>query len=228
MQTKQCYYDDPYKNELECKVISSEQNGKYFNVILDQTIFYPQGGGQPSDQGVINDFKVELVSIINGEIIHQVKGEIQKDHLVKTMLNWDRRYKFMRYHTAGHVIHDVLTGLIKGLVPIKANHSSNAYIQYHGVIDPSKKDEIEKAVNEAVAADYPVATKSANYEELVKECPDLASTLPKNKPLRAIKIGDFPVMADGGVHVKSTKEIGTIKITEIKSENDTSIVYYQL
>ena len=66
MQTKQCYYDDPYKNELECKVISSEQNGKYFNVILDQTIFYPQGGGQPYDKGRIEGKDGKFIIIGSG------------------------------------------------------------------------------------------------------------------------------------------------------------------
>lgn len=78
MQTKQIYYQDPYKTELECKVLFVESSGNLFNVILDQTIFYPEGGGQPSDRGTLGDVKVEYVRIINGEIIHQVKGEIQE------------------------------------------------------------------------------------------------------------------------------------------------------
>lgn len=61
MKTKQIYYQDAYKKELSCKVISFEEKGKLRNVILDQTIFYPEGGGQPSDKGYLNNAKVEMV-----------------------------------------------------------------------------------------------------------------------------------------------------------------------
>lgn len=164
MQTKQIYYDDPYKKELDVKVLSIEPSGNLFNVILDQTIFYPEGGGQPSDRGILSDARVEYVRIINGEIIHQVKGEIQEGKQVKAILDWNWRYKHMKIHTAGHLLHDVLMGMVKNLIPIKASHGKKAFIEYRGEIDSLIKDKVEQTANERLQENLPVITKDSTYE----------------------------------------------------------------
>ena len=89
-----------------------------------------------------------------------------------------------------------------------------------------KAYEIEKKVNEILQKDLPVSTKEASYNELAKDCKFLPPHLPKDKPLRMIKIGDYPPMPDGGVHVKTTKEIGKIWIANITSQNGTTTIRY--
>lgn len=219
MKTKQIYYQDPYKTELDCQVISVEPSGNLYNIILDQTIFYPEGGGQPSDRGTLKTAKVEYVRVINGEIIHQAKGELQQGQSVKATLDWNSRYKNMKVHSAGHLLHDVLMTMTKNLIPLKGSHGKKAFLEYQGEIDLSLKEKLEREVNQAAQQGIEIITKESSYEELAKECQFLPPHLPKDKPLRMIKIGNFPAMPDGGIHVKNTNEIGKIWIANITVQN---------
>ena len=226
MQTKQIYYLDPYKTELEAKVLSVRPQGNLTNVILDQTIFYPEGGGQQSDRGTIGNTRVEYVHFQNGEIIHQVKGEIKESEAVKTAIDWNWRNKYMKIHTAGHLLHDVLMTMVKDLTPIKGGHGKKAFLEYSGEIDPLIKEKLETEVNNVAQQGLEVVTKETSYDELAKECQFLPTNLPKNKPLRMIKIGNFSSMPDGGVQVKNTKEIGKIWIANITVQSGTTNIRY--
>ncbi|KKQ38425.1 MAG: Threonyl/alanyl tRNA synthetase SAD [Candidatus Roizmanbacteria bacterium GW2011_GWA2_37_7] len=226
MKTKQIYYEDSYQKEIKCNILSVEPKGILLNVVLDQTIFYPEGGGQSSDKGHIGEAKVEYVRLSDGEIIHQVQGELKTGENVTALLDWNWRYKYMKIHTAGHALHDVLMTMFEGLYPIRGSHGKKAFLEYQGELDASKKDEIEKKVNEALQADLPVNTKESTYDELEKECRFLPPHLPKDKPLRMIKIGSYAPMPDGGVHVKTTKEIGTIWIANISSQEGKVKIRY--
>lgn len=186
MQTKQIYYQDPYQKELQCKVLSVEPKENLSNIILDQTIFYPEGGGQPSDRGVLGDAKVEYVRLSDGEIIHQVKGKLKVGEDIKAVLDWNWRYKYMRIHTAGHLVHAVLMTMVKDLVPLRGSHGKKAFLEYQGELDISKKEDMERKVNEVLQQDLPVVTKEVSYTELEKECQFLPPNLPKDKPLRMI------------------------------------------
>ncbi len=226
MKTKQIYYDDPYKKELDSKVLSIEQGLHLTNVILDQTIFYPEGGGQPSDRGTLGNTKVEYVRFSNGEIIHQVKGNISKGEQIKTILDWNWRYKHMKIHSAGHLLHDALMTMTKDLTPIKGGHGKKAFIEYKGVIDPSIKEKLEAEVNKTLQHGLEIVTRFVTYDELANESQFLTPNLPRNKPLRMIKIGNYPAMADGGVQVKNTKEIGKIWIANITVQNGITSIRY--
>lgn len=226
MQTKQIYYEDPYLKELECTVISLEPSGNLLNVIIDQTIFYPEGGGQPSDHGALGNAKVEYVRISNGEIIHQVKGEIQTEEMIKAVLDWDWRYKYMKIHSAGHLVHDVLMSMVKGLTPIKGGHGKKAFIEYQGEMDVNIKERLETDINTTAQQGLDIVTKFTTFEELQKDCQFIPPNLPKDKPLRMIKIGNFPSMPDGGVQVKNTKEIGKIYIPLIEVQNGMTRIRY--
>lgn len=142
MKTKQIYYEDSYKKELPCKVLSVEPKGNLLNVVLDHTIFYPEGGGQPSDKGQLGEAKVKYVRLSDGEIIHQVEGELKAGENIKAVLDWNWRHKYMKIHTAGHLLHDVLMTMFKGLTPTRGSHGKKAFLEYQGEIDDTKKDEI--------------------------------------------------------------------------------------
>lgn len=226
MQTKQIYYQDSYQTELECKILSVEPQGAVFNVITDQTIFYPEGGGQPSDRGMLGNTKVEYVRFSNGEIIQQVKGNLNEDDTVKQMLDWNWRYKNMRVHSAGHLLHDVLMTMVKDLTPLKGGHGKKAFLEYQGEIDLTIKEKLEIEVNNIAQQGLEIITKESTYEELQKDCQFMPPNLPKDKPLRILKIGNFPSMPDGGVQVKNTKEIGKIWIANITVQNGITNIRY--
>lgn len=232
MTTKQVYYESPYLKELEAKIVSLEQRPNLANIILDQTIFYPEGGGQPSDTGSIKgrdgEAKVEYVRIIEGKITHQAKisGLLNTGDEVNLSIDWNSRLKYMRVHTAGHLLHDVLMTIGSNLVPVKGGHGNKPFIEYKGEFDIVKRQELENKVNEYLLKDLPVSTKEVSYKELMAECKFVPENLPKDKPLRAIKIDEFDMMPDGGVHIKSTKEIGKIWIANITVENGLTNVRY--
>jgi Predicted metal-dependent hydrolases related to alanyl-tRNA synthetase HxxxH domain len=226
MQTKPIYYQDSYKTKLNCKVISVTPSGNFLNVILDQTIFYPEGGGQPSDRGKLGETRVEYVRIINDEIIHQIKGNVEEGVTVEASLDWDWRYKYMKIHSAGHLLHDVLMTMTKNLKPLRGSHGKKAFLEYQGEINSSIKKQLELEVNKIAQQGLEIITKFVTYDELAKDCQFLPLNLPKNKPLRMIKIGNFPPMPDGGVHLKNTKEIGTIYIPLIEVQRGITRIRY--
>ncbi|MDP3983303.1 MAG: alanyl-tRNA editing protein [bacterium] len=226
MKTKQIYYTEPYRKTLTCNVIDVKMGDNLTDVVLDQTIFYPEGGGQPSDKGLLGEAKVVYVRLIDGEIVHQIKGRIEKDQKVQANINWDRRYKYMKRHTAGHVLHDVLMTMTNKIIPIRGGHGNKAFLEYQGEVNSDIKSELEAEINRVIQQDLPVITSETTQEELIRDCKFVPLNLPKSKKLRMIKIGEFPPMPDGGVHVKSTKEIGQIWISSISAqENKTTIRY---
>lgn len=232
MVTNQKYYEDPYLKILEGKVVSIESKGNFYNIVLDQTIFYPEGGGQPSDTGTLDSkgysAKVEYVRLMDGEIIHQVKSSVgpKVGDVVKENIDWNWRYKYMRIHTAGHLLHDSLMTIYPNLIPLKGGHGKKPFLEYHGEINSSEVEKIVSVTNGFLEKDLPIVTKEASFEELEKECKFIPPNLPKSEKLRMIKIGDFDGMPDGGVHVKSTKEIGKIWIANIVVEDGKSTVRY--
>lgn len=226
MQTKQIYYQDPYIKEHECKILSVNPQGALTNIITDQTIFYPEGGGQPSDRGMIGNAKVEYVRFSNGEIIHQIKGELKVGQTVKAVIDWNCRYKNMKVHSAGHLLHDVLMTMVKELTPLKGGHGKKAFLEYQGELEPTIKEKLETEVNTIAQQGLEIITKESTYDELQKDCQFIPPNLPKDKPLRVLKIGNFSSMPDGGVQVKNTKEIGKIWIANITVQNGISNIRY--
>lgn len=235
METKQIYYEDPYKTEMETEIVRIDQgSGQLVNIVLKETIFYPEGGGQPNDHGEIigpnGQAKVEYVRVIQGEIIHQatIVGELSPGEKVLCKLNWNWRLKYMKIHSAGHLLHDVLLSMANGLIPLKGGHASKAFLEYKGEISPDLKAELEEKVNNIALNDLLIVSKDVSYEDLVSLCKFVPPNLPKNKKLRMIKVGDYDGMPDGGVHVKSTKEIGKIIINEVISQNGLTTIKYRV
>lgn len=228
----QAYYADPYKKELTTKIVSVSPKGSFVEIVLSQTIFYPEGGGQPSDKGVIQgkDGKVivEFVRLINSKIVHQGKleGNLKKGDKIQAVLDWSWRYKYMRIHTAGHLLHDVLVAMYNNLIPIRGSHGKKPFLEYKGTISQADKAIIEQKVNVTLLSDLPIVTNEATYEEIKEESQFVPENLPRNKSLRMIRIGEYPAMPDGGVHVKSTREIGKIWIANIINSNDNTTIRY--
>lgn len=134
MTTTPVYMTDPYVKVLNAKIIKViEENGGQYKIILDQTIFYPMGGGQATDQGRIileDDSQIEVfqVMLMDGEIYHFVKSSFQPNENtnVKLELNWDIRLKNMQLHTAGHIIDFAMYRLgysPSKLIPLKGDHN---------------------------------------------------------------------------------------------------------
>jgi Ser-tRNA(Ala) deacylase AlaX len=234
MKTATLYYEQPYTTEMQAKVLSVEPKAGNTLIELDRTIFYPEGGGQPSDQGEIvganGRLKVEFVQYKDGRILHQGKlqGTISSGEQVNLNLKWRVRYHNMRVHSAGHLVHDVLMTMVDNLKPLKGNHGKKAFLEYSGEFDSGQRELLEQNVNKVVSSDIPISMSENTYEEISAKCKFVPSGLPKNKPLRTLQIGLYDPMPDGGVHVKSTGEIGQVIIQDIVVTDGNTTIRYRI
>jgi len=219
--TEKLFYRDPYLREAKAKVLRVEGREGNVRVLLDRTIFYPEGGGQPSDRGVIegNGFRV-LVEKVYGkdEIWHEGKleGRLPREgDEVRLILDWDWRYENMRAHTGQHILSAVIKDLLGADTTgfqIFPDHSK-IEIDYPGELSWELIDEVERKTNEVVWGDVEVEVEV--YDELPEE---LSARLRKaisekvKPPIRIVKIGTVDVTPCGGTHVRSTREVGIVKV----------------
>lgn len=238
MKTKLLYLDDSYLKEVDATVLEVVPNGEgKYKVILDQTVFYPMGGGQPTDQGKLSSDSfngdVNQVLLQEGEVWHFVNADTSPvvGSAVHGVINWDRRYKNMRVHSGGHVVDFALFLLGYSptkLNPLKADHGKKSWIMYSGKLEKDIREELENKANELVSKDLKFSWLFQPMEDLKKEAIYLQPGLPTNKPLRTLRLETVGAVADGGTQVHSTKEVGNISISEITTEGENTIIKYSL
>jgi len=227
------YLEDSYLKECDA-VVASVNEGKY--VVLDQTIFYPKGGGQPCDTGKIirgNDvYNVVYVGKFSGEISHEVdRLSLKVGDKVHCVLDWDRRYKLMRSHTAAHLFASLLCNGTGALVT--GNQLETDKIRFDFSLEQFNPEILEKYVaetNELLKRDTPVRSFELPKEEALKipGVVKMAEAFPPDIPrLRIVELVDLDKQADGGTHVKNLREVGQIKLlkTENKGKNNRRIYF---
>jgi Ser-tRNA(Ala) deacylase AlaX len=238
MKTEPIYLDDSYQKEMDAVILEVQPEGEgRWRVILDKTVFYAMGGGQPTDQGKLSSSNwngdVYLVQMRDGEIWHFVSSTTAPTAQLNVhgVIDWDRRYKNMRYHTAGHIV-DFALHLIgfspKQLMPQKADHGKKPFIVYAGTVQSDFKQQLQDKVDELIAKDLKFSWTFQPFEELEKEAIYLQPGLPTNKPLRTLRLETVGAVADGGTQLKSTKEAGKVVVEEITTEGDNTIIKYSL
>jgi phenylalanyl-tRNA synthetase alpha chain len=228
------YLTDSYKKELKTKVISCEKKGKLWEIVLEHTIFYPQGGGQLSDEGEIvgktGTANVKHVRIHGVDAVHEcsITGVIHPGEEVLCRIDWNLRFVNMRRHSGGHIIHEAVMKLFPDLKPLRAEHGKQMFIEYEGSLPIDKKYEIEKESNRIIDQNVPLKTEMVTYNELVSRVPHIAGNLPKNKPLRILTVGDFPPIPDGGTQVSESGEVGPVSVTTVENTDGRVRVYYEI
>jgi misacylated tRNA(Ala) deacylase len=208
--------------EFDAKVLNVEGN----KVILDKTCFYATSGGQPNDTGKLNE--IDVVDVFydqNENIVHILEKEpnFKIGDVVHGVIDWDRRYKIMRLHTAIHIISAVIVKNF-GNVSITGSqiYPDRARVDFSlEKLDENIVKFIEEKANEVVRMNLPVIARIITKEELEANLSyyRLADRYhyEKFKILRVVEIKDLDAQLDGGTHVKSTGEVGSIKI--VKREN---------
>ncbi|MBN1328810.1 MAG: alanyl-tRNA editing protein [Candidatus Heimdallarchaeota archaeon] len=222
--TQLLYLLDSYMKEFEAKIVDVSPDG--LDIYLDKTTFYPGGGGQLNDIGklIINgkEFDVQKVGYNSDrEVFHRLNESIKVEtsSSVLGLIDWPRRYMLMRYHTALHI----LCGLIWkefGAVVTGGNIDIDKARMDFNLEDFSKEsvEYIEKRVNEEVIASREVIIHILSRVEAFK-IPDLIRTKinllpPQIKEVRTVEISGLDLQADGGTHVKNTREVGKVQIIE--------------
>jgi len=236
MMTKLKYLDDTYLFEASATVteITANENGKA--VILDQTIFYPQGGGQPTDIGEISSgttlFSVTNVRLDeNGQVWHFgefQQREFQQGDKVALKLDSKQRILNSRLHSAGHLLDCAVLELgITSIEPTKGYHFSNGpYVEYKGILDDPSNiiPDLEKKVNELVDKNLAVERQRLTpYEAKLQ-----GIWTPEGKSARIVYFSGFPYCGCGGTHINSSKEIGEITIRKIKSKKGVTRISYSV
>ena len=233
--TKALFLVDSYLKESLATVVSVK-DGKY--VTLDQTVFYARGGGQPHDTGKMikgtEVFNVVYVGKFSGEISHEVDHTgLQAGDEVQCVLNWERRYKLMRSHTAAHVVAGLLNKETGAL--ITGNQLEEDHARFDFSIEKFDRALLEKYLakaNELFGTDVPVKWYELPRKEAMKipGVVKMADAFPPNLPsLRIVEIVGLDKQADGGTHVANLKEVGNVKLikTVNKGKNNRRI-YFKL
>ena len=233
--TKALFLEDSYLREAPSKVVAVK-DGKY--ITLDQTIFYPKGGGQPHDTGKIlkgsEVYQVVYVGKLSAEISHEVdRPGLQQGDTVRCVLDWDRRYKLMRSHTAAHVLAALLNKGTGAL--ITGNQLEEDHVRFDYNLERFEKSLLEmylSKANELFGKDIPVKGYELPREEALKipGVVKMAEAFPPDLPvLRIVEIVGLDRQADGGTHVKNLEEIGKVDLvkTENKGKNSRRI-YFKL
>jgi len=208
--TKRLYYEDPFRTEFEARVLDRRTAGGRPALVLDQTCFYPESGGQPFDLGTLNG--VEVVDVVeDGEaILHVLKNQVEAD-AVKGRIEWKRRFDHMQQHTGQHILSQAFVEVLKG--ETKSFHlggdSSTLEIGI-GTVSDESLERVEGRANQVVFEDRPVKTRFVP--------PDRIAEVPLRRPpkvegvIRVVEVEGFDWSACGGTHVGRTGEIGLIKV----------------
>jgi len=226
--TRTLYYEDPYITQFEAYVLKVAEN-KY--VVLDQTAFYPEGGGQPADHGTLkfNGTQTEVIDAqkIGNVIVHVIKGSMPKEgDKVTGQIDWNRRVSLMRHHTATHVIMGAARRILGEHVwqsgAQKEVETSRLDISHYQRLTTEEINKIEELANEAVMQTIPVETSVKPRMEAEKTYGFRlyqGGAVP-GKEIRVVKTGNWEVQACGGTHIKNTGEIGFIKILHTERIQD--------
>jgi misacylated tRNA(Ala) deacylase len=223
MRSKALYLEDSYLKECDAKVLFVN-DGRY--VILDKTIFYPKGGGQPCDIGEIIKGKEKIKVVYVGKFSDEISHEIDRDFLTKgdnihCVLNWEHRYKIMRSHTAAHVFASLICKGTGALVT--GNQLGVDRIRFDFSLEEFNREILKYYVDEAnnyFKRDIPVRWYDLPREKALKipGVIKMADALPPNIPfLRIVEVVGVDKQADGGTHVKNLREVGAIEL--IKAQN---------
>ena len=213
--------------EFDAKVLKIVKLDDHHGVILNRTAFYPTGGGQPADTGVIKGKRGEIrvvdAQITDTTVIHVADKDVEgiwKGETVKGIIDWDRRDALMRNHTTAHLMAEALRRVIGRPLKIVGSaidiDKARLDLAYEGGSLLPLFSEIEKAANAIAIENRTVEAKMMTRKEAEKYVEKFHESLktlpPKVENVRIIEIKDLHACACGGTHVKNTGEIGTVKL----------------
>ena len=213
--TEQLYYQDSYIKDFEAVVLSCIPNGNHFEAVLDRTAFFPEGGGQCADTGVLHienrEIQVFDVQERNGEIIHFIDKEILPGQTVIGELDFQERFSKMQQHTGEHII--------SGIVHRRFGYENVGFhlgkeevtMDYDGPLTPEELRSVEYEANQVVAENREIKAYFPSTEELEK-IPYRSKKELQGK-IRIVEIQDCDICACCAPHVKTTGNVGLIKIT---------------
>ena len=228
MQTKRLYWENPYITEFKANILSIsdyEKDTTKSIVVLDETAFYPEGGGQPSDKGFIGDAKVEYVYEENSIIYHVIDQNLPIIENIACNIDWNRRFDHMQQHLGQHILSSTIESLYNAntvgfhlgndIVTIDINKEALA---------PEEISEIEMLANKYIYNNLPVTIHYPEANEISKF--KLRKPPTVSEGIRIVEIDNTDFSPCGGTHPNSTGEVGIIKIKGLeKMRGNTRIEF---
>lgn len=211
MDQNRLYYATPYVKTFMCTVESCVQNKKgTWDAVLNQTAFYPEGGGQPSDTGTLNGVKVLHVSEKGETIIHELEAPLEEGTLAEGVIDWQKRYDNMQQHTGEHIF--------SGLVHKHFGYDNVGFhmgtdevtVDFNGVLTQEQLDDLEDEANQLIYDNVPVRVFYPSEEELAQL--DYRSKKELTGVVRIVEIPGGDICACCGTHAETTGEVGIIKL----------------
>jgi alanyl-tRNA synthetase len=228
-ETERLYYDDQYRTEFEAVVLDVFEREDGYDVVLDQTMFYPEGGGQPADHGTLSTDETSVdVRDVQREgdvILHRTDDNPGKGEFVRGQIDVARRRRLMRHHTATHIVihaaRQILGDHIRQAGAQKGTDSSRIDVTHFRRLDRETVKQIERLANDIVLEDVSVQVEWPDRHEAEETFGfDLyQGGIPAGENIRLVHVDD-DVQACGGTHVKHTGEIGAIKILSTERVQD--------
>jgi misacylated tRNA(Ala) deacylase len=226
MPTECLFRDDSYLKECQARVLALTEQG---GIVLDRTVFYANSGGQPGDTGTLTTADGTRIAIDNAIYTDAAKSEIahvpamgspalKAGDMVSAAIDWDKRYARMRMHTALHLLSAVLPYAVTGGSVGESESRLDFDIPESGL----DKDAITAKVNAMIASDAAVSSRWISDDELAAN-PGLVKTMSVQPPMgtgrvRLIEIANLDLQPCGGTHVRATKEIGAVRVTQIEKK----------
>lgn len=222
--TKKLYYADSHQDSCHATVLSCTWNEKKqcYEVVLDQTVFFPEGGGQYADTGVLGGMKVLDVQEKGDLIIHYTDGELQPDTEVDGAINYEERFSKMQQHTGEHIV--------SGIVHRTFGYDNVGFhlgqelvtMDFNGTFTPEQLQQVEYEANEAVVKNLPIVVTYPSKEELDQL--DYRSKKELTGQVRIVEISGYDVCACCAPHVKLTGEVGIIRLIDaVKYKGGTRV-----
>ena len=214
METKRLFYEDSMLKEFEATVLECRTGKKGYEIRLDQTAFYPEGGGQPYDTGILGQTEVVNVQEKDDEIWHYTKEAIQEGTVVKGSIDWERRLDLMQQHSGEHIV--------SGMIHSRYGYDNVGFhmgpdtvtIDFNGDIPEDELKEIELAANQYVWEDHPLVVTWPSKDEL-KELP-YRSKKELTGPVRIVTWPGADICACCGVHIKTSGQVGQIMLLSVQ------------
>ncbi|MCI9105303.1 MAG: alanyl-tRNA editing protein [Lachnospiraceae bacterium] len=212
--TEKLYYQDSHQKEFTARVLACEwdEKRKFYGIVLDRTCFFPEGGGQYADSGVIQEIPVEDVQEQEGSIIHYTKKMLTEGIEVTGCINFEERFSKMQQHTGEHI----LSGLIYhhfGYDNVGFHLGKELVtMDFNGSFTREQLQMIERKANEAVVANIAVYVNYPSQEELAQM--DYRSKKELSGQVRIVTVPGYDVCACCAPHVKYTGEIGLIRLID--------------
>ena len=212
-ETRRLYYENAYQKEFTASVLDCRAAKKGYHILLDQSAFYPEGGGQPSDIGFLNQVKVTEVHEKEGELLHYTEEPIEPGTTVQGKICWERRFDLMQQHSGEHMV----SGLIHeayGYDNVGFHMGSDVItIDFNGMLSEEQMAEIECKVNQKIWENTEVEITYPSGEEL--ESLPYRSKKELTGQVRIVRFPGSDICACCGTHVARTGEIGMVKLLSV-------------